>query len=389
MSHSDTPHAPAEALRDLRVIDLSQNLAGPYCAQALGDLGADVIKVEPPGGDPARAWGPPFHDGASTIFRAANRNKRSVVLDLKSDDGRALLWDLIADADVLIQSFRAGAAERLGFGSEQVRARYPGLIYCSVTAYGADGPLRDLPGYDPLMQAHGGLVAVTGHPDAPARVGTSIIDMGTGLWATIAVLAALRERDRIGVGTHIVTSLFDTALAWNAYHLMGWFADGRNPAPHGTAFALIAPYGAFPCSDGEVMIAAGNDGLFRRLCAALDMDAADDPAFASNAARVAGRAAIDARVANATRAWTVDALLERLRAAGVPCAPILDIAAVAVDPQTRASGMLDPSASGADCPDVRAPVRYDGARPAVRRAPPAAGEHDAEIRAGAWRTDPA
>jgi crotonobetainyl-CoA:carnitine CoA-transferase CaiB-like acyl-CoA transferase len=367
-------------LRDIRVLDLSQNLAGPYCAQALADLGAEVIKIEPPAGDPARAWGPPFEKGESTIFLAANRNKRSVVLDLKSEHGAATLWQLIAAADVLIQSFRAGVVERLGFGSAAVRARHPRLVYCSVTAYGASGPLRELPGYDPLMQAHGGLISVTGQPDAPARVGTSIIDMGTGLWATIAVLAALRERDRSGVGTDIVTSLFDTALAWNAYHLMGWFADGNVPRPHGTAFSLIAPYGAFPCTDGQLMIAAGNDGLFRRLCAALQLDGvADDARFASNAERVAHRAAIDALVAGATRRFSVAALLDLLRAAGVPCAPVLDVAAVATDPQTVATGMIA-QAPGVDAgPTVLAPYLLDGERPPVRRAPPTAGQHTAEV----------
>jgi crotonobetainyl-CoA:carnitine CoA-transferase CaiB-like acyl-CoA transferase len=383
MTHDGTPAPDAtpaamQPLAGIRVLDLSQNLAGPWAAQTLADLGADVIKVEPPGGDPARAWGPPFHDGQSTIFRAANRNKRSVVLNLKSSAGRAALDALLRDGcDVFIQSFRRGVIERLGYGPDALRERDRALIYCSVTAYGSEGPLRDLPGYDPLMQAHGGLIATTGHPGAPARVGTSIIDIGTGLWAGIAILAALRERDRTGVGTHVVTSLFDTALSWNAYHLMGWFADGVEPQPLGTAFALIAPYGAFPTRDGSVMIAAGNDGLFRRLCAALDIgDLAADPRFDSNAARVGHREKIDRRVGAATARHSAAALLALLREAGVPCAPVLGIAAVAADEQTRASGMLVGTpgeadrAAGERCPTVPAPLRFNGRRLPVRTPPP-------------------
>jgi crotonobetainyl-CoA:carnitine CoA-transferase CaiB-like acyl-CoA transferase len=364
-------HQPAKALAGVRVLDLSQNLAGPYCAQTLADLGADVIKVEPPGGDPARQWGPPFHAGASTIFRAANRNKRSVALDLKTEEGRSALRRLIDGADVLVQSFRAGVIERLGFGERDVRAARPMLIYVSVTAYGDDGPLRDLPGYDPLMQAHGGLMSVTGTGGEPARVGTSIIDMGTGMWAAIAVLAALRERGRTGTGCHVVASLYETALQWNAYHLMGWFADGIVPRAHGTAFPLIAPYGAFECSDGRVMIAAANDRLFQRLCAVLALhDLAGDDALATNPARVAARARLDAAISEATARFTVDALLDALRAAGVPCAPILDIAHVAVEPQTLASGVLAHSSHAGDVPHVLMPVKWDGERLTVRREVP-------------------
>jgi crotonobetainyl-CoA:carnitine CoA-transferase CaiB-like acyl-CoA transferase len=370
---------PANALAGVRVLDLSQNLAGPYCTQTLADLGADVIKVEPPGGDPARAWGPPFHDGASTIFRAANRNKRSVVLDLKDDAGRAALWRLIDGADVFVQAFRAGVIERLGFGEDAVRRGRPSLIYVSVTAYGTAGPLRDLPGYDPLMQAHGGLISVTGEPDRPARVGTSIIDMGTGMWATIGVLAALRERDRTGSGCHIVTALYETALAWNAYHLMGWFAEAHVPRPLGTAFPLIAPYGAFECADGRVMIAAANDRLFRRLCVVLEMHAlAGDETLATNPARVAARGRVDAAVAAATSRFGVAELSARLHEAGIPCAPILNIAEVAAEPQTLATKLLAGTGRAGAVPHVLLPLQWDGERHVVKRDVPAAGEAGAD-----------
>jgi crotonobetainyl-CoA:carnitine CoA-transferase CaiB-like acyl-CoA transferase len=357
----------AHALAGIRVVDLSQNLAGPYCTQTLADLGAEVIKVEPPGGDPARAWGPPFHDGASTIFRAANRNKRSVTLDLKSEAGRSALRSWLDGADVFVQSFRAGVIERLGFGEADVRAAHPRLIYVSITAYGTGGLLRQLPGYDPLMQAHGGLLSVTGSPGSPARVGTSIIDMGTGLWAAVGVLAALRERERTGHGTHLVASLFETALSWNAYHLMGWFADGTVPAPLGAAFPLIAPYGSFPCTDGPIMIAAANDRLFTRLCEALGLqELSGDERFATNPARVAHRVEIDEAVARATRRFERDALIARLRDTGVPCAPILDIAEVAQDEQTLASGLLDRSTGDGSVPHVLPPLLWDGRRAEVR-----------------------
>nr|NIP78614.1 CoA transferase [Gemmatimonadota bacterium]NIQ53123.1 CoA transferase [Gemmatimonadota bacterium]NIU73273.1 CoA transferase [Gammaproteobacteria bacterium]NIX43532.1 CoA transferase [Gemmatimonadota bacterium]NIY07714.1 CoA transferase [Gemmatimonadota bacterium] len=215
------PPAPDPApLAGLRVVDLCQNLAGPYATQVLADLGADVIKVEPPGGDPARAWGPPFMGGESPLFLCANRNKRSVILDLATDDGREALRRLAARSDVFVQAFRAGVIERLGFDYDTVRALRPGVIYVSVTAFGDEGPLRDHPGYDPLMQAYAGIMSVTGHPDGPpARVGTSIVDMATGMWTATAVLAELAGRGRRveardPAAVHITTSLLDTSVAW-------------------------------------------------------------------------------------------------------------------------------------------------------------------------------
>lgn len=364
-------------------MDLSQNLAGPYCTQILGDLGADVVKVERPGaGDPARAWGPPFADGQSTIFLSANRNKRSITLDLKTEEGREVLHRLIARADVFVQSFRAGVIESLGFSVDAVRAAHPRLIYCSVTAYGARGPLRELPGYDPLMQAHGGLMSVTGQPGMPARVGTSVVDLGTGMWAATGVLAALRERDRTGAGTHIVSSLWETTLAWNAYHLMGYWAEGAVPEPRGTAFPLIAPYGAFPTADGQLMIAAANDGLFVRLCRALGLvEAAADARFRDNPSRVRHRNDVDALVAGTTRTLPTAELEERLRRAGVPCAPIHDIGQVAAEPQTSASGIVaDAPGMGASAvPFIGLPLEWDERRAEVRRGAPRPGEHGVEL----------
>ncbi len=374
-----------QALDGLRVIDLTQNLAGPFCTQTLGDLGADVIKIEPPGGDPARAWGPPFQDGQSTLFLAANRNKRSITLDLRNEDARHVVRRLVAGADVFVQSLRPGAAEALGLGGDALCAADPRLIACSVTAYGPRGPLADLPGYDPLMQAHAGLMSVTGRPGDPVRVGVSVIDMGTGLWAALAIIAALRERDHTGRGTHIVTSLFETALGLSSYHLMGYWASGTVPAALGTSFPLIAPYGSFPTADGRLMIAAANDSLFARLCEALALDdAARDPRFRDNPARVRHREQLEAVISDATRQRTSRELGDALRHRSIPYAPILDMAGVAADPQTEAGGVIDrsphPRVDG--YASVSPPLEWDGERPRTRRIPPLAGEHTAEILGG-------
>ncbi len=378
------PTAGAEAgpLAGTRVLDFSQNLAGPFAAQILGDLGADVVKVEPPGGDPAREWGPPFVGGQSTLFQVVNRNKRSVVLDLKDRRDRDRALRLAAEADVVIQALRHGAADRLGIGHERVKGDNPSVIYVSVTAYGDEGPLRDEPGYDPLMQARSGLMAVTGDPGGkPARVGTSIVDLGTGMWTAIAVMAALMERRRTGRGCHVTTSLLDTSLAWMSYHLTGYLATGILPEPMGSSIGMIAPYQAFPCTDGSVMIAAGNDDIFRRLCDALGLALAGHPDYADNASRVANSARLARTVAERTREHTVRDLLKLLSDHRVPAAPIQTVASALEDPQTAATGMIQPC----DHPraegyvDVPMPVRWDGRRPALRRVPPDIGEHQGEL----------
>lgn len=379
----NTPdRAPHEAaprpLSGVRVLELAQNLAGPYCTQILAGLGAEVIKVERPGGDAARAWGPPFVDGAGSIFMAANRGKRSIEIDVTTHDGARTLRALIERSDVLVEAFRPGALAAMGFDADTVQGWNPQLIYCSVLAYGEAGPLRDLPGYDPLMQAHGGIVSVTGEPDTRgARVGTSMVDMGTGMWLAIAVLGALRTRDEEGRGSRVSVSLYDTALAWNAYHIAGHIDTGAEPRPMGTELPMIAPYGAFDTQDGEVMIAAGNDNLFRRLCGALGLtDAAGDARFASNAARVAHREEVNALVSDAIVRHSTSSLLELLRSHGVPCAPILDIAGVCADEQTAASEMIE---TGAGPAALRLPMRFGGVRPDAGAPPPRVGEHTREI----------
>ena len=378
---SSGARAPAP-LAGVRVLDFSQNLAGPFAAQILGDLGADVVKVEPPGGDPARQWGPPFVGGQSTLFQVVNRNKRSVILDLKDERDRDRALRLAARADVVIQALRGGAAEALGIGHERVKADNPSVIYVSVTAYGPEGPLRDEPGYDPLMQARSGLMSVTGEPGGdPVRVGTSIVDLGTGLWTAVAVMAALMERQRSGRGRHVTASLLDTSLAWMSYHLTGYLATGTAPGPMGSSIGMIAPYQAFPCTDGSVMIAAGNDDIFRRLCDALGLAVCGHPDYADNASRVANSAPLAALIAERTRELAVGGLLELLSDHRVPAAPIHTVASALEDPQTAATGMVRPcSHPGIEgYVDVPMPVRWDGRRAALRRVPPAAGEHQGDL----------
>jgi len=371
-------------LDGVTVLDLTQNVAGPFCTQILGDLGADVIKVERPGrGDETRAWAPPTWGEESASYLALNRSKRSLALDLKATEARAILARLVARADILVQSLRPGGARELGLDGAAARAANPRLVHCSVTAFGTRGPLRDQPGYDPMMQAYAGLMSLTGYPgQPPTRAGTSLVDMGTGMWAALAILAALRERDRTGQGLEITTALFDTALAWIPYQLLGYLASGQVPGPQGSGTMIIAPYQAFPTADGYLMIAAPTDEFFRHLCGALDRpDLAADPRFADNPGRVRHREPLVAALEATTRGWPTAALLERLRAAGVTCAPIQSLDAVVADPQTTASEMLAPTSHPA-LPDLRTvalPVRWDGARPLPRRPPPRLGEHTDEI----------
>lgn len=372
-------------LAGVRVCDVTQNLAGPFCAQILADLGADVVKVEPPGGDLGRAWGPPFWGGDSALFLSANRGKRSIVVDLKEEDGMAVLRALAESSDVFVQASRPAAARRLGIDYASVRTWRDDVIHLSVSAYGQEGPMRDQPGYDPLMQAYAGIMSVTGQPGGPpTRVGGSVVDFGTGMWSAIAILGALRHRDATGEGTALETSLLDTALAWVSYHTMGYLATGTEPGPMGSALGSIAPYRAFATTDGHVMIAAGNDAIFGRLCRALDLDSvAQDPRFLSNADRVRHRDDVDAVVETATRAFSTAELLERLARASVPASAIRGIAEVADDEQVAAVGMLasHPHHRSEDYRDVPLPLRVEGERPRGKAPPPLPGEHTQEVLA--------
>ena len=371
-------------LDGLRVLDVTTSIAGPYCAEILGALGADVVKVERPDtGDDARAWGPPFWGEEGTMFLSVNASKRSLACSLREPAGREVVLRLAAGADVFLQSLRPGLAERLGLGADELRARNRRLVYCSVGAYGRVGPLREEPGYDALMQAAGGLISMTGEPGRPGvRVGSSLIDQGTGTWAALGVLAALLERVQTGAGRVVDLSLYETALGSIGYHLTGYLADGTIPRGQGTRFPMVAPYEVMRTRDGELMVAAGNDRLFALLCRELGaQELLEDPRFRTNPERVANRDALisllETRLARAgTAEWR-----ERLTRAGVPAAPVADVADVLASPQTQALELLQPL-EHATIPDLRLPalpLSLDGERVRHRSAPPLLGEHTAEI----------
>ena len=368
-----------EPLRGVRVVDLTSSLAGPTCTQILAALGADVVKVEhPQRGDEARAWGPQFFEGGSAMFFAANTSKRSLALDVKTPAGMEALLRLVDRADVFVQSMRPGAADRLGLGSGPLRARNERLVYCSVGAFGHEGPLAAQPGYDPLMQAFTGLVSITGEPDRPgARVGTSLIDLGTGVWAALGILAALHERAQTGRGREVDVALFETGLSLVGYQLTDALRTGVAPGRFGTAFPLIAPYEVFATADGELMIAAANDGLFARLCTAIGRpELVEDPRFRTNPDRLAYRdellPLIRERLARRTSAEWISAL------EGVPVAPVQDIAQAAAHEQTRASGMLQ-ELGGSET--VALPLKIDRRRISHSTAAPTLGAQSAEILA--------
>ena len=371
-------------LSGINVLDLTQNVAGPYCTMLLGDLGAEVIKVERPKvGDDSRLWGPPYWGEQSTTFMALNRNKKSVALDLKHDEGQELLWDLVKRSDVLVQSLRSKSLQRMGFGYNMVRRRNPRLVYCSMTAYGNTGPMRDLPGYDPLMQAFAGLMSVTGEPDgAPVRVGTSIMDMGMGMWGVIGILGALRDRERTGEGQLVETSLYETAIAWIPYQIMSYLGTGEVPRRHGSGTAMLAPYEAYPTRDGRILVAAGNNSIWGELCRALGAEELlEDPRFEDNPSRVENREALYENLVARFGADTTEAWVEKLREAGVPCSPIRAVDQVVADPQTEAVGILRSVAHPTipDYTDVGMPLTWNGARPETRRVPPSLGSDTREI----------
>jgi crotonobetainyl-CoA:carnitine CoA-transferase CaiB-like acyl-CoA transferase len=371
-------------LAGMRVVDVTTSIAGPYCAEILAALGAEVVKVERPDtGDDGRAWGPPFWDGESAMFLAVNAGKRSLAVSLADERGREAVLRLVDRADVLVQSLRPGLAERLGLGADALRERNPRLVYCSIGAYGHVGPLAKEPGYDALMQAAGGLISVTGEPGRPGvRVGSSLIDMGTGIWAALGIATALLERERTGQGSVVDTSLYETALAYIGYHLVGFLADGTVPTRQGTVFPMVAPYQVFPTRDGELMVAGGNDRLFRLLCEALELpDLPDDERFRTNPDRVRNREELVALLSARLRERPTADWHARLTAAGVPAAPVADVADVASAEQTRALGLLQPLEHPA-IPELRLPalpLSFDRERATHASPPPLVGEHTAEI----------
>ncbi|WP_303799307.1 CaiB/BaiF CoA-transferase family protein [Alicyclobacillus macrosporangiidus] len=356
------------------VVDMTQNVAGPYAAMVLADLGANVTKLEPPAGDPTTTWGPPFWNGHSATYLALNRNKRRETVDVKLEEGRRRVFNLLEDADVLLVSNRPAALQRAGLDYERLHELFPRLIYAEITAFGHHGPRRSDPGYDPLMQAMGGIMSVTGHPgDEPVRVGTSIVDMGTGMWVAMGVMAALRMRERTGRGHRVTGALFETAVAWMTYHITSYWASGDVPHGWGSGTAMIAPYEAFPALDGWIVMAAGNDKLFEQLCRVLGRgDWIDSPEYRTNADRVRNRARLREEISQITRQATVAEWEVRLREAGIPGAPVADVAEVLQNPQLL-SGDLIQAMGTASIPNFRSvglPLTFDGRRPPLRTPPP-------------------
>ncbi len=368
----------------MRVVDVTTSIAGPYCAEILAALGADVVKVERPDtGDDGRAWGPPFWNGESAMFLSVNAGKRSFAVSLGDERGREAVLRLAERADVFLQSLRPGLAERLGLGPETVRPKNPRLVYCSVGAYGRVGPLSAEPGYDALMQAAGGLISMTGEPGrSGVRVGSSLIDMGTGIWAALAIVSALLERERTGEGAVVDTSLYETALAYIGYHLVGYLADGTVPTGQGTVFPMVAPYQVFPTRDGELMIAGGNDRLFAVICEVVGLpELVSDPRFATNPDRVRNRDELVALLSDRLRERDTAEWHSLLTRAGVPAAPVADVEDVVSAEQTQALGMLQPIPHPR-IPDLRLaalPLSFDDERAAHRLPPPLVGEHTAEV----------
>ena len=370
-------------LSGIRVIDLTRVLAGPLCTMLLGDMGAEVIKIEDPGhGDDTRAWAP-FVDGWSTYYLGVNRNKKSVALDLKSADGKALLEDLVCSADVLVENFRPGTLDRLGFGPDRTRSLNPRLIYCSISGYGATGPRRDLPGYDMVIQGESGLMDVTGFPESgPTKVGVAITDCLAAQYAVQGILLALISRGRTGEGQFVDIALLDAAVSILGLPTGIVAATGTSPGRLGNAHPSLAPYEPYAAADGLVVVAVANPRLWSRFCqAAGAADLEHDPRFATNSDRLAHRDELNQRIADLFRTRRVDDLIEILSAAGVPCGRVRTIEDVLRDPQLVARNMLLDVPAGQTSIKVPGnPVKLSSAPVLPVAAPPALGEHTTAIR---------
>ncbi len=377
-------------LPDIKVLDLTRVLAGPWCTQLLADYGATVIKVEKPGvGDDTRHWGPPYAQDAdgnltseAAYYLSANRGKQSLTLDFAKPEGAALLRRLVAQADVLIENYKVGSLQKYGLDYASLQAINPRLIYCSITGFGQTGPYAARPGYDFAIQGIGGLMSITGERDelpggGPQKVGVAVVDVMTGMYASTAILAALANRASSGLGRHIDVALLDVQVAMLANVGMNYLVSGALPKRWGNAHPNIVPYQAFETGEGQIVIAIGNDGQFASFCRVLGQDWSSDERFASNPARVKHRELLVPLITESLKAWRGPELAEALEAVGVPCGPINNLAQVFADPQVQAREMrVDvPHPTAGSVPQVRHPVRFSGDATATMQAPPTLGQH--------------
>jgi crotonobetainyl-CoA:carnitine CoA-transferase CaiB-like acyl-CoA transferase len=371
-------------LQGVRVIDLTRVMTGPYATMMLGDLGADVIKIEQPGkGDDTRAWGPPFVDGEASYYLSVNRNKRSVALDLKGEIGREALWRLIDTADVLIENFSPGTIGRLGFDYDAVKARRPQIVYASISGFGQRGPGANRTAYDLIVQGMGGLMSITGRPeDPPTKLGIPIGDIGAGMFAAYAIAAALFQRERTGVGDYIDVSMFGGQVALLTYQAMIYFTTGQVPGQLGNAHPIVAPYDTFATADGFVNMAVGNDAIWQRFCDAFGLDdAKSDSRLITGAARITNKAYLYEVVCSTLASYPTEEVVQRLDARGVPCGPILTVDEVFDHPQTEEyrlkRSVQHPLLGEITLPGF--PYDFTGSSLEITRHPPLLGEHTAEI----------
>lgn len=372
------------ALSDIRIIDLSRVLAGPYCTMTLADYGAEVIKIEEPtAGDGTRQWGPPWVGDQSAYFLSANRNKKSLTLDLKSEAGKTILKKLVSTADVLLENFKVGNMKKLGLDYETLSAENPQLIYASITGYGQDGPRKDEPGYDFMIQAQGGLMSITGPAEGePYKVGVAVADVMTGMFAAQAILAALHYREKTGVGQYIDVALFDTQLAWLVNVAHNYLATGETPARYGNGHASIVPYQSFPTADGYLALAVGTDAQFQRLCQLLERpDLADDERYQTNPGRVAHRPELVEQLTLTFRTKPTETWLNTLISANIPAGPINDIPAALKDPQAQHRQMVQevdhPTAGQIKLLGPVAKLSHTPTQ--IHSAPPTLGQHTDEV----------
>ena len=381
--------APSGPLRGLRVLDLTRVLAGPTCTQMLGDLGAEVIKIERPGaGDDTRGFAPPFwpETQESAYFLGVNRNKKSLTLDIAQPEGQAIVHRLLENCDILVENFKVGALAKYGLGYEQLKPKYASLIYCSITGFGQTGPYAPRPGYDALIQGMGGVMSLTGEPDGlPQKVGVPVADLFAGLYGCIGILAALRHRERTGNGQQVDIGMLDTSVAWLANQGMNYLATGENPPRLGNQHPNIAPYQVFPTADGHIVLSVGNDPTFERFCKSFGCEAMlADERFATNAARVANRDAVTAALTPVMQGRTTAEWVAALEERKIGCGPINKLSDVFADPHVQARGCvveLD-HASGQSVKVIANPVRLSATPPDYRVPPPLLGEHSEEVLSG-------